>query len=272
MSSPASTARIAARLFLWSHEAFKVVRGSAQALFEGFWMGVLSEGAVDAICEISYGSGANYTGGGYLDSGLQFWEALAFQAWFGSSRRVLVAAAGGGREVIALTRLGVGADGFDCSRAMVAAGQRAMEERGIRATLEWAAPCCLPERFRGGVQQDYDGLIVGWNGYTYISPPERRVRFLRELRSHVKPGSPILVSVAMRAEGRVALWTTKVANAVRVITFRRPVFTPGATFPGRPRQQFTRKQLEDELAEAGFRPVDFYKWGDFGAAVAISEL
>jgi hypothetical protein len=53
--------------------------------------------------------------------------------------------------------------------------------------------------------------------------------------------------------------------------FRAPVFSPGASFPGRPRNAFTRAELEAELREAGFVPAAFWRWGGFGAIVGISQ-
>ena len=68
----------------------------------------------------------------------------------------------------------------------------------------------------------------------------------------------------------VGLWGRPDANAVRRLTFRRPVFGTGSCFPGRPRHQFTRRELEDELSEAGFSPVAFWRWGPFGAVVCLN--
>src|SRR5580700_5761395 len=146
-----------ASLYLWSHRFFRVVHGGAQVLFEGFWMGLLPESVYDAISEKSYGEGKQYTNPSYLDQGLHFWEDLAVRTYFPPGSRVLVAAAGGGRELIALVRSGFQAAGFECSHAMVAAGNRALAERNMATTLDWAPPCIAPSL--GGV---FDALIVGW--------------------------------------------------------------------------------------------------------------
>jgi hypothetical protein len=242
---------------------FRALNGGSRALFEGFWMGLLSESALDAICEKSYGDGRQFTNPAYLDQGFHFWEDLAIRSYFPAGGRVLVAAAGGGRELIALVRGGFEAAGFECSRAMVDAGKRALAERHMAATLEWSPPCVAPKL--GG---HFDGLIVGWNGYSYISPRARRIDFLKNLRAQLPPGSPAIVSAAIRSPAaRLPLWTPRIANAVRVCTFRSLVFEPGDSFPGRPKMQFTRRQLERELADAEFAVADFYVWGSYGAVV-----
>jgi SAM-dependent methyltransferase len=254
----------AASLYLWSNRFFRALHGGSQVLFEGFWMGLLPESVYDAISEKSYGEGKNYTHASYLDKGLHFWENLAVQTYFPPGSRVLVAAAGGGRELIALERSGFQAAGFECSHAMVEAGKRALAERGVAATLDWAPPSVAPP-----MEGQFDALIVGWNGYCYISPRARRLAFLRDLRSQLRPGSPVLVSTAIRLpHSRVPTWTPRVANAIRICTFRAPVFEAGDSFSGRPKLHFTRWQLERELTEAGFSPVTFYVWGGYGAVVA----
>ena len=253
-----------ASFYLWSHRAFRVVGGGSQALFEGFWMGLLPESVYDLISEKSYGEGRLYTNAGYLDQGFHFWEDLAVQTYFASGSRVLVAAAGGGRELIALARSGFEATGFECSRAMVRAGQRALAERGVAATLDWSPPCVAPPQ-----EGQFDALIVGWNGYSYISPRQRRLEFLKNLREQLPPGSPVLISMAMRGAGaKVLTWTPRIANLVRVCTFRAPVFEAGDSFSGRPKMHFTRTQIEAELTDAGFSIVTLYRWGAYGAVVA----
>ena len=255
-----------ASLYLLSHRIFRAVAGGAQALFEGFWMGLLTESVYDAISEMSYGEGKQYTNAPYLDRGFHFWEELAVRKYFSPGSRVLVAAAGGGRELIALARSGYVAAGFECSRAMVAAGRLALAERGIAAALDWSPPCVAPR-----MEAHFDALIVGWNGYSYISPRARRLAFMKSLRERLQPGSPVLVSMAMRLPAaRVLTWTPRIANLVRILTLRAPVFEAGDSFAGRPKMHFTRRQMERELTDAGFSIVTHYEWGGYGAVVARS--
>ena len=253
-----------ASCYLWSHRLFRILHGGSQALFEGFWMGLLPESAYDVISEESYGEGTQYTNPAHLDLGFHFWEDLAVRTYFAPGSKVLVAAAGGGRELIALERTGFRAAGFECSNAMVSAGKRALADRGMAATLVWSPPCVAPPS-----AQTFDALIVGWNGYCYISPRARRIEFLKSLVAQLRSGSPVLVSTAIRSRSaRVLIWTPRIANAIRICTFRAAVFEPGDSFPGRPKMHFTPPQLERELKDAGLSITTFYMWGGYGAAVA----
>lgn len=248
---------------------FRVFHGGLLALFEGFWLGLLPESALDVISEKSYGDGSQYTRSQYLDSGFHFWEELALRTHFPPRGRVLVASAGGGRELIALTRNGYEATGFECSRAMVAAGRLGLAERGLEATLAWAPPSVAPR-----MDGEFDAAILGWNGYGYISPRARRIQFLRDMKVQLRPGSPILVSTAMRTPpARTMAWTARIANLIRVCTLRKAVFETGDSFSGgRPKLHFTAQQLKRELTEAGYSIKDIYSWGGYGAVVASVPL
>ena len=241
-----------------------MIHAASQALFEGFWMGLLPDAVTDIITQRSYKERKGYVGSAYLDSGFQFWEEIAVSRFFSPGGRVWVGSAGGGRELIALARAGYTADGFECSRPMVSAGSHALSLRGIGGRLDWAPPCRIPE-----ISETYDAAIIGWNGYTYISPAERRISFMKSLLPHLRAGSPVLVSVAMRTTSGVASLTPRIANLIRVLTFRSPAFTTGATFPRGPRHQFARGQLEAELKAAGYSPTAFWRWGGYGAVVCL---
>ncbi len=227
----------AATLYLVTQRAFRTLHGGAQTLFEGFWMGILPESVYDVISEQSYGEGEAYTNDRYLDSGLHFWEELAIRKHFAPGSRILVGSAGGGQRISRSPRR-IRTTGFECSRAMVEAGKRALAERRIAVTLDWAPPSVAPK-----TGSTYDGIIVGWNGYCYISPRARRIRFLKDLHAQMKPNAPILVSAAMRMpQGQLLQWTPRVANVVRRCTFRAAVFEPGDSFSTRPKMHFTRRQ------------------------------
>jgi hypothetical protein len=257
---------LTAALYLFSYRFFHSIHAGSQALFEGFWMGLLPDAVIDIIAQRSYKDGKEYTGSAYLDSGFQFWEEIAISRFFPPGSKVLVASAGGGRELIALARAGYAADGFECSRPMVSAGNDALSLRGIGANLQWAPPCRIPE-----IPGIYDAAIIGWNGYTYISPAGRRISFMKGLLPHLRPGAPVLVSGAMRTTTGVAALTPRIANLVRVLTFRTPAFTTGATFPGRPRHQFAPDQFDAELKAAGYSPAAFWRWGGYGAVVCLKN-
>ena len=253
-----------ARFVLLSFRVFRVIHGGSRALFEGFWLGILPESVADVTTVASYGEGALYTNKAWVDSGFQFWEELAVRRFFPAGGRILVAAAGGGREMIALSRAGYRPDGFECSRPMVEAGRRALWERGIDARLEWAPPSAVP----GSLLGRYDAILVGWNAWSYIVPAARRAAFLGSLRPYLIESGTILISFGMLGRsGGAAKWIPRVANYVRLCTLRSGRFDVGVSFPTRMRQDFRARTIETEFAEAGFEVEGWYRWGPFGAVV-----
>ncbi|MGA2715455.1 MAG: hypothetical protein ABSG41_20335 [Bryobacteraceae bacterium] len=97
---------LTAAFYVTAYRIFHLLHSGSQALFEGFWLGLLPDSVTDLVSEWSYGEGKEYTGAAYLDSGLQFCEEIAIDRFFTPGCSMLVAAAGGGRELIALARRG----------------------------------------------------------------------------------------------------------------------------------------------------------------------
>jgi len=199
-------------------------------------------------------------------SGLLHWENVLLDDYFPSCRTVLVGAAGAGREVIGLAGRGIQADAFDCSRRFVERGRSLCEARGIAARFYLTPPGEVPRD--AGV---YDGLIMGWGGYSHIAGRERRIRFLRTFREHLKAGGPLLISFLSRSgdSGRVKI-PVAVARLVRAARFSREPVELGDTLEGNWFQhEFTEPEIRGELEEAGFR-VEHYAARFGGCAVGVA--
>ena len=94
--------RAVATIVRASHLVVSMCRLGAEVLVEGLWMGVLTEPVLDLVTQRSYGSGEIYSSADWIDRGLHFWEELAVGKFFPRGGRVLVAAAGAGREMVGL--------------------------------------------------------------------------------------------------------------------------------------------------------------------------
>jgi hypothetical protein len=93
----------------------------ASVLHEGFWLGCLSTEDLNAITASHYQESREYPSEEHNLRGFFDWEASALGRYFRPGSRILVAAAGGGREVLALRRAGYEAEGLECSAALVGA-------------------------------------------------------------------------------------------------------------------------------------------------------
>lgn len=251
--------------FKFCDRAVHLVGQGASALHQGLWLGLLSDADLDRLTEDFYDGVARYVDPDFISSGLRPWEERVIHTHFAPGSRVLVAAAGGGREVVALRTTGYATDGFDCNRSYVEAGNRMLRDKCLDARLIWAPPGRVPATL--GV---YDGAIIGWGGYMHIRGRRARLRLLGELGHHLAPGSPLLVSVFYcDRRSRAHVWSARIANVLRKV-FSRELIDPGDHLSGSFDHYFTIDELNAELAAAGFNVIHFEKVEE-GYAAAVGR-
>jgi hypothetical protein len=247
----------------WFNGFVKVVG----ALHEGFWLGCLSVDDLDAITAEYYRQSLEYASEQHNLRGFFDWEAPVVHRYFKAVSRILVAGAGGGREVIALRRDGFQAEGFECNAALVRASEALFAQVGEPQGVIFSATNSVPSG-----PPIYDGLIVGWSAYTHIPTRRRRVAFLQGMRQRTLPGSPVLLS----------FFTRETASPDEAIAYRTACLcrllsrgrkeTPelGDHLTWSYAHYFVRAELEEELRASGFCLVQFNDRGD-SYAVAIAE-
>ena len=242
------------------------------ACFDGFWLGMLDRDALDRLDEHFYSAGHDETDGrvfSYRDadhnrSGLHEWEQAALERHFPAGGRVIVTAAGGGREVLALLGSGFDAVGYEPNPALVAAGAELLRELGHAGRLRASRRDAFPDGGERG-----DAILVGWGSYMLIPGSERRVAFLRAARAAVPRGAPLLCSFFVRPpDARYFSILAGTANAVRRLRGRERVEV-GDTLAQNFVHRFTREEIERELALGGFRLVEFAH-RPYGHAVAVA--
>lgn len=247
----------------WFNSFVRMLSG----VHEGFWLGVLSISELNALTAQHYDSSQESASPEHNMRGLFDWELAAVDRYFQPGTRVLVAAAGGGREVLALRRGGYDVEGFECNSSLVEAGNAMLgglgEPRGISLSAPDEVPAGLPV---------YGGVIVGWSAYSHIPTRARRVEFLRALRQHTLPGSPVLLSFFTRAKDssyETAVYRT--ATLIKsVVPGRTESSEVGDHLSWGYSHWFTREEIEGELRQAGIRLAHFSELGD-GHAVGIVE-
>lgn len=246
------------RAFFLSSRAANGVASAVQALSTGFWLGVLDTRRLADVDEAYYGaasrSGVDYTGDAHNLRGLFRWEADAVGRWFPAECRVLVFAAGGGREMAALAGLGFAVDGVECHPALVETAARVLAAAGVDAQVLLAPRDGLPAGIEG---ERYDAIIVGWSSYMLVPGRARRVALLKALRAHVSPGAPVLLSFFTRPPGsRPHRWTARVANLFRAV-LGRPRVEEGDTLGPNFHHDFTEDEVRAEMREGGWEPAFF---------------
>ncbi|MBN1598354.1 MAG: hypothetical protein JW894_08670, partial [Bacteroidales bacterium] len=70
----------------------------------------------DLYDELHYNKSEKYADDNYNLSGLSEWGKKRFEKYFPKSKKILLLAAGGGRETVALIRMGYNVDSYECNR------------------------------------------------------------------------------------------------------------------------------------------------------------
>ena len=239
----------------------------ASALHEGFWLGCLSPEDLNALTASHYQQSHEYSSAEHNRRGLFDWEVPVLERYFPPRSRILVAAAGGGREVRALRRAGFHAEGFECSLSLLRASDALFDQLGEpRGVI-----LCAADEVPAG-PAIYNGLIVGWSAYTHIPTRRRRVGFLQGLRQRAFPGSPLLVSFFPREmSSHYENLAYRTACLCRFLfRGRKEPSELGDHLSGCFSHTFTREEVETEMSAAGFRLVHFSQVGE-GHAVGIAE-
>ncbi|MDB4947682.1 MAG: hypothetical protein JWM27_331 [Gemmatimonadetes bacterium] len=242
----------------------------APAAFTGFWLGALSHASLHALDELMYRGPGSYRDDAHNLGGLFAWEKEALAGWFRGRERLLLVGAGGGRETVALARMGFGVDSYECNPALVEYAAGLLARAGVAAEIRPIPRDRAPAE--GG---PYDGAVVGWSAYMLIAGRERRVHFLRGLRERMMDGAPLLLSFWTREESapgphRVA----RIANRVRRVLGRPPVDVGDDLVPNY-LHHFTAAEVADEMRAGGFGMQRFVPYGpggrDSGWAVGRAE-
>jgi hypothetical protein len=243
----------------------------ANALFDGFWLGMLDRDSLAHFDELHYATRRERVGGGaayrYDDEqwnlrGLFDWERAAIDEHFPSSGRIVVTGAGGGREVLALLERGYDAVGYEPHPRLVRAGAALLERRGYGQRLFVSRRDAFPAEVGA-----CDAIIVGWGSYNLMPGRRRRIEFLRGARACLPADGPLLVSFFAREGGERLLATvSKTANLLRHIRRSEPTEVGDSLNPNFV-HLFTDEELTSELEAAGFL-IHAYRRDPYGHAIA----
>ena len=245
------------RCLLWIHNG-------VAALIQGVSLGVLNNEQLERLTEQRYANSfASYAEESYVNSGLFIWEREAIQRYFPAGGHILVAAAGAGREMIALANEGFQVDGFDCCAPLVKWGREELMKHGIHARLDYAPPSTLPE-----CDGRHDAVLVGFSGYMYIPGRDRRISFLRDLSRCLNQDAPIMLSFMEGENGRRRVWTARIGTAIRKLRRLNPV-EEGDSLKDGFQHHFVREEISSEMNEAGIE-LAYYSGGTcYGHAVGL---
>jgi hypothetical protein len=250
-----------AKLALRSSEATARLMWRAKGVHDGVVLGALRPDTVHRLDELYFDREDMYTDARHNQSGLFWWEQDAVDRLFPAGGRVVVTAAGGGREVVALRQAGFDAVGYEVNDDLRRAGCSLLEEAG-------EPPCLLPvgrDEFPS-VDGRFDAGIVGWGGYMHIQGSAARVAFLSDFRRALNAGAPVLVSFAIRSgDGPYHRAVARVGSRLRRLRGLPGIELGDGLIPHYV-HWFTRGELAREAERAGFELAE-WSGQDYGHAV-----
>lgn len=251
------------RVFTFSLRVYYKIIQVTRICFSGFWLGVLGRDALQLIDRNHYNS-KPYIDENYNRKGFFLWEEKAIKNFFQKCRNILVIATGSGREVLALQKLGYDVDGFECNPILVKLANELFKKEGLAPVIKNVPYDHCPD-----TEVMYDGIIIGWGAYSHIQGKKQRIVFLKDVRSQLKKGHPVLLSFFNGSQDRRdIIIISKIANFIRRIIRRELVEIGDDLFPNYI-HYFSREEIESELHEAGFG-LEFFSTDEFGHAVGIA--
>ncbi len=257
--------KFTARLSHWSFRFIRKAYNLIDALLSGFWLGVMSEKSLDWSDELFYNNTGHYTDDKYNLSGLFKWEKAMIEKHFTGAKSILLIAAGGGREVLALSGMGFEVDGYECNELLVEYGNRLLEKNGNNNKIRYLARNSVP-----GEIKKYDGIIIGWGAYSLMAGQKKRITFLEGLYPFLKEGAPLMISFLwVRKRSRHERIIKKVSDFFRIFSTKDKTEIGDRLVPDFI-HYFTEDEIKSELTRANYRIKD-YSSSDYGCLIAVNS-
>ncbi|HSL86775.1 MAG TPA: hypothetical protein VK861_07555 [Bacteroidales bacterium] len=254
--------KIVAKLSHISFRINKKIYNFLEALLSGFWLGVMSEKSIEYSDELFYNATDHYVDDKYNESGLFRWEQAMIDKHFTQVRKILLIAAGGGRETLTLQRMGYEVDSYECNPRLIEYANTLLRKNGIEKKIEYLPGSSVPERIT-----EYDGIIIGWGAYSLIPGTGKRLSFLEGLNPFLAKDAPLLISFLWtRNRGSNDKIIKSVANFFRIL-MRREKAEYGDRLVPDFIHYFTEEEIKKELTLAKYRITD-YSSSDYGCIIA----
>jgi len=184
-----------------------------------------------------------------LDDWLSGTEQVLIERYFSNNGELLNLACGAGREALLLARRGLRVTACDWSPRMIAEAQRRVQEANLPVRFAVADLYDLPYP-----ENAFDHLLLTNIAYSYVFPRWRRVRFLRQAYSALKPGGVFIIAFAQAANDPSAAerFLQRLFVRLRLYAPFNKDYEPGDRFAGTFVHCFQQDELKQEFEEAKF--------------------
>jgi hypothetical protein len=238
-----------------SHLAFRFLKrltSFLDALHSGFWLGVLGKKALDYSDEVHYAANTTYVEDEYNEKGLLDWESYIVEKHFAEVKTIMLIAAGGGREVLGLTRMGFSVDGFECNPVLVEYSNRLLLKNNVDSRIAHLPRNTVPAEIR-----KYDAVIIGWGAYSHIKGGTARIGFLKNLYPFMHPASRLMISfIWVKERNRRDRMIQRVSGFLGLFC-RGERSEQGDKLVPNYMHYFREDEIRTELTRAGFRVIEY---------------
>lgn len=192
--------------------------------FHGFLPALFSPAQLQGLMNEHYGR--VYTEGFFADSlgleegGLQLWEKEILDRYHINSGRMLVLAAGWGREAIAIAQRGVRVVGIEVNGMAARTAQQRAKTMGVPAWFLQADLLKLPTD-----RQWFDCVLLSQTMYSAIAGKSQRQRWLANLRQVITPNGRVILSFLPERPPASSLRTVR--RRLTMMLARLPGANPG---------------------------------------------
>jgi hypothetical protein len=259
---------------IWSRLLYRVSRGFSaldagqRIVRDELLFAFLAPSQRSSLIFDAYGLSRHYVAGGeYFAAGLWDWEAALLEdPRVPRAGRVLLGAAGGGRELRVLLERGFEVYAFEPVSSLLESAQSIAQgprSRVIQATYEDLVARAVGksgplDSLAGAV----DLCILGWGSLSHLTEPSTVLETLRALRV-LAPGAPVMTSFLLRVneypevEGGARRLRQGLRRALEFAG--RPAVPPGLKFHVALGfiYEFSRDELFELCAQAGYEVARF---------------
>jgi 2-polyprenyl-3-methyl-5-hydroxy-6-metoxy-1,4-benzoquinol methylase len=185
----------------------------------------------------------------YVDSGLDDTEEYFVKHNLKEDSKILVFGCGGGRECIALSRMGFRVTGIDFVEECI----KASRENARKRNLKIAFICQDMTRLQLPPEERFESIMFSALLYSQIPSKNKRLGVLRKIKPYLKTDGKILLSFFSSKDAISGHRGLK--RSIALMTFGNMDYQEGDIVDGDGefKHFFSEAEIKNEISESGFR-------------------
>jgi len=184
------------------------------------------------------------------------------EKYFSNAKSILLIAAGGDRETLALSKMEFDVDSYENNATLIEYGNVFLQKNKTDIKIKYLPSDSVPEDVK-----KYDGIIIGWSAYSHIRGYKKRLSFLVGLYPFLHKETPLMISFLTKEErGRQDKIVKIVSNFFRILKNKYKT-EPGDILLSYFAHFFTEEEIKNELIQSKFMVINYYNI-DYGCVIA----